>query len=210
MAELELWWIKFCGVSKARSGLSFPGIPYTHVLCCPLLFSLIILYGGGNTESVRSQYGVHPVFVSPDPIYSVAGRLRTFHSSQSGGPHPLSHICVYIYMLKLAASSKILSSDISAFYYRPSLSVVQNEAVLGPSGLTFEHRYHIDGCLSCISVLWIQPSRYGRCAHPRVLREGVSSVRYHQHHWSPKQIQREYSRFVVALLLDYTFIRSYP
>ena len=154
MAELELRWVKYCGVSKVRSGLSSPGNPHTHILCCPLLSSLILLYCGGNTESVRSQYGVHPVFVSPDPIYSVAGCLITFYSSQSGEPHALSHVCIYIHKAS-PQNQKCLILPSSLFYYRASVSVVQNEALLGPSRLTSEHRYHLDGCLSCISVLWI-------------------------------------------------------
>jgi hypothetical protein len=164
---------------------------------------VIFLYCGGNTESVRSQYGVHPVFVSPDSIYSVAGCLITFYSSQSGEPHALSLVYVHIYT-NARQNQKCLVLPYPLLNYRPSVSVLQNEALLGPSRLTPEHRYYLDGCLSCISMLWIQPSRYGRCADLGVLCEGVSSVGYHQHHRSPKQIQREYSRSVVTLLLDYT------
>jgi hypothetical protein len=122
--------------------------------------------------------------------------------------HALSLIYVYIYT-KPRQNQKCLALPYPLFPFRPSVFSVQNEALLGPSGLTSEHRYHLDGCLSGVSVLWIQPSRYGRCAHPRVLCESVSSVGYHQHHRSPKQIQREYSRSVVAGLLDYMFTRSY-
>jgi hypothetical protein len=119
----------------------------------------------------------------------------------------LSHVCIYIHKAS-PQNQKCLILPSPLFYCRASFSVVQNEALLGPSGLTSEHRYHLDGCLSCISVLWIQPSRYGRCAHPGVLCEGVSSVGYHQHHGSPKQIQRKYSRSVAAVLLAYAFNRS--
>jgi hypothetical protein len=151
---------------------------------------------------------VYPIFVSPDPIYSVAGRLIFFLQFTKWRTQALSLIYVYIYT-KPPQNQKFLVLPYPCSFFALQFSVVQNEALLGPSGLTSEHRYHPDGCLSGVFMLWIQPSRYGRCAHPRVLCESVSSVGYYQHHGSPKQIQREYSRSVVAGLLDYIFIRSY-
>jgi hypothetical protein len=63
--------------------------------------------------SVWSQHGVHPVVVSPDPIYSV-----TFCISQSGEPHALSAVNVYIYT-QLAAESEMMGSVFSTVPLSP-------------------------------------------------------------------------------------------
>lgn len=179
--------------------------PYAHVSCyCTISFLLRFFY---NAEEILSLESTRSASRRRLPGPHILRNI--LHFTKWRTPCALCGERVYIHATS-PQNQKCWDLSSPLFLYPPSVLVVHNEALLGPSGLTSEHRYYLDGRMSCVSVLWIQSSRYGRRPHPRVFCEGISSVGYHQHHGSPKHIQREYSRSVVALLLDYTSTCSYP
>lgn len=76
---------------------------------------------------------MHPVFVSPDPIYSVAGCLITCCGSKWRRPSALSNVCVYIHEAS-PQNQKCLILPSPTFYYRPSVSVSEMKRFWGLRG----------------------------------------------------------------------------